>query len=322
MFGTILVTLTCFAICLVLYVFNTYRRNLRIPEWNQHYVLVTGCDSGFGRLLAKQLDKAGVHVFAGCLNKKAELGLKQKCSKRLKPVSLDVTSGKSIAEAVEYITNTIPQGQGLGGVVNNAGIFPISAPLEWLTKEDYDRTFAVNLHGVISVTTACLPLLRAGSGRVVTLSSDAALFAWPGGCAYNISKWGVEAFTDTFRREFYNTDMSAHLVQPGAFQTSIVVPQIMAKQFRDRFVSLPEYISKHYGSTFFNHWRQNILNLPDIQDTDLSKVTDAITHALFAMYPHARYRVGNDCRFMWWPLSMAPVWFSDWLYSLPRTDLK
>ncbi|XP_033754793.1 retinol dehydrogenase 7-like [Pecten maximus] len=255
--------------------------------------------------LLTQLDKAGVHVFAGCLNKKSEIGLKQKCSKRLKPISLDVTNEKSIAEAVEYMANTIPEGQGLGGLVNNAGIFPISAPLEWLTKDDYNLTFAVNLHGVISVTTACLPLLREGAGRVVSVSSDAALFAWPGGCAYNVTKWGVEAFTDTFRREFYNTDMSAHLIQPGAFQTSIVLPEMMAKKFRDRYVSLPDKISKYYGSKFVNQWRENILNLPNIQDTDLSKVTDAMSHALFAMYPHARYRVGYDCRFMWWPLSIG-----------------
>ncbi|XP_060081860.1 retinol dehydrogenase 16-like [Ylistrum balloti] len=322
MFGSVAVALTCCAVFVVLYAFNAYRRSLRLPEWNQRYVLVTGCDSGFGRLLAKQLDKAGVHVFAGCLNKKSELGLKQKCSKRLKPISLDVTSGESIAEAVEYMANIIPKGQGLGGLVNNAGVFPISAPLEWLTKQDYDLTFAVNLHGVIDVTTACLPLLRVGSGRVVSVSSDAALFAWPGGCAYNITKWGIEAFTDTFRREFYNTDMSAHLVQPGAFQTSIVLPQMMAKKFRDRFASLPDHISQHYGNKFINAWKDNILNLPNIQDTDISKVTDAMTHALFAMYPLARYRVGTDCRFLWWPLSMAPLWFSDWLYSLPRTDLK
>ncbi|XP_033754791.1 retinol dehydrogenase 7-like isoform X2 [Pecten maximus] len=220
------------------------------------------------------------------------------------------------------MTNTIPEGQGLGGLVNNAGIFPISAPLEWLTKDDYNLTFAVNLHGVISVTTACLPLLREGAGRVVNVSSDTALYAWPGGCAYNITKWGVEAFTDTFRREFYNTDMSAHLIQPGSFQTSIVLPEMMAKKIRDRYVSLPKKIRKYYGSKFVNQWRENILHLPNIQDTDLSKVTDAMVHALFAMYPYARYRVGYDCRFMYWPLSLAPLWFSDWLCSLPRTDLR
>ncbi|XP_033755516.1 short-chain dehydrogenase/reductase family 9C member 7-like [Pecten maximus] len=320
MFGTILVTLTCCAIPVVLYIFNLYRRHLRLPNWNQRYVFVTGCDSGFGRALATQLDKAGVHVFAGCLNKESKPGLKQECSKRLQPISLDVTNEKSIAEAVEYMTNTIPEGQGLGGLVNNAGVFHIFAPLEWLTKDDYDKTFAVNLHGLISVTTACLPLLREGAGRVVNMSSVNAISVRPAACAYSITKWGIEAFTDTFRREFYNTDMSAHIIQPGPFKTAIVSPEGMAKQIQDRYVSLPDKISKHYGSKFFNQWKGRMLHLQDNQDTDLSKVTNAMTHALFAMYPHARYRVG--CSFLLWPMSMAPVWFSDWMYSLPRTDLK
>lgn len=87
----------------------------------------------------------------------------------------------------------------LWAVVNNAGVLHIAAPLEWQTKEHYDKTLSVNLYGAIMITKAFLPLLRESRGRLVNMSSVASMVAFPGVVAYNISKSALEAYTDTFR---------------------------------------------------------------------------------------------------------------------------
>jgi len=89
---------------------------LRIPRvgnYSDRYILVTGCDSGFGHEAAKRLDSLGCHVFAGCLTEKGEIELTKICSERLRAVSLDVTKHDSIRKAFELVTAALPDGQGI-----------------------------------------------------------------------------------------------------------------------------------------------------------------------------------------------------------------
>lgn len=87
----------------------------------------------------------------------------------------------------------------LWAVVNNAGVLHIAAPLEWQTKEHFEKTLNVNLYGAIMITKYFLPLLRESKGRLVNMSSVASMVAFPGVVAYNVSKSALEAYTDTFR---------------------------------------------------------------------------------------------------------------------------
>ena len=85
-------------------------------------------------------------------------------------------------------------------MLNNAGIVnPSSGPAEWLTKDDYLKTCAVNLFGLIDVTKAFLPLLRKAKGRIVNTSSIAGRVSFPGSAPYSVSKYGVEAYSDCIR---------------------------------------------------------------------------------------------------------------------------
>lgn len=75
----------------------------------------------------------------------------------------------------------------------------IAAPLEWQTKEHFEKTLNVNLYGAIMITKSFLPLLRESKGRLINMSSVASMVAFPGVVAYNVSKSALEAYTDTFR---------------------------------------------------------------------------------------------------------------------------
>lgn len=82
--------------------------------------------------------------------------------------------------------------------MNNAGIlFPV-APNEWLTKDDFRKVLEVNLLGMVDVTIKLLPLIRQTKGRIVNVSSIAGRVTLCGG-AYCLSKYGVEAFSDSLR---------------------------------------------------------------------------------------------------------------------------
>ena len=87
---------------------------------------------------------------------------------------------------------------GLWGLVNNAGICTPMVPNEWLTKQDFVKILDVNLLGVIDVTLSVLPLVRKARGRVVNVSSIMGRVALFGG-GYCMSKYGVEAFSDSLR---------------------------------------------------------------------------------------------------------------------------
>ena len=87
---------------------------------------------------------------------------------------------------------------GLWGLVNNAGICTMMVPNQWLTKQDFMSCLEVNLLGVIDVTLSLLPLVRKARGRVVNVSSVTGRLALLGG-GYSMSKYGVEAFSDSLR---------------------------------------------------------------------------------------------------------------------------
>lgn len=87
---------------------------------------------------------------------------------------------------------------GLWGLVNNAGIAASSGYNQWLNKQDFVKILDVNLLGVIDVTLNMLPLVRKARGRVVNVASAAGRVSLFGG-GYCISKYGVEAFSDSLR---------------------------------------------------------------------------------------------------------------------------
>lgn len=111
-------------------------------------------------------------------------------------------------------------GSSLWAVVNNAGIgYP--GPVEWMTVEEMKRVVDVNLWGMVSMCKAFLPLLKKTEGRIVNVASTSGRLATPGAAAYCISKFGVEAFSDSLRNEMRHFRVTVHIVEPGTFKTDI-----------------------------------------------------------------------------------------------------
>jgi Dehydrogenases with different specificities (related to short-chain alcohol dehydrogenases) len=196
--------------------------------------LVTGATRGIGLETVRQLAQAGVHtLLAGRDRSRAvEASLKlQAEGLPVEAIALDVTSGHSIREAVREVERRHGR---LDILVNNAGIAlddwnkaPSEQPLE-----TWRQTFETNVFGLVEVTRAFLPLLRASSsGRIVNVSSvlgSVALQADPASDyyaiklpAYNASKSAVNAWTVQLAYELRDTGIKVNAIHPGNIKTDM-----------------------------------------------------------------------------------------------------
>ena len=87
-----------------------YIRSLQLENIRSRYVLITGCDSGFGNLLARNLDRIGVPVFATCLTEQGMTQLHETCSSRLRAFPMDVTNEEDIQKAVQFVHDNMEPG--------------------------------------------------------------------------------------------------------------------------------------------------------------------------------------------------------------------
>lgn len=91
------------------FVFRWFKERKRVPNKEDKYVYITGCDSGFGNLLARHLDQLGYRVIAGCYTEKGEVELKKSTTNRLTTVQLDVSKSESVAKVAASIKTLVGQ---------------------------------------------------------------------------------------------------------------------------------------------------------------------------------------------------------------------
>ncbi|XP_053564134.1 retinol dehydrogenase 7 [Bombina bombina] len=299
---------------LLVLVYRWYRQSQILENLSDKYVMITGCDSGFGNLAAKQLDQRGLRVLAACLTEKGAEELKKETSSRLQTVILDVTDSESVKSVTKWVTDIVRE-KGLWGLVNNAGVSLPSAPNEWMTKDDFNKILNVNLMGVIDVTINLLPPYPKSRGRVVNVASIAGRLSFCGG-GYCISKYGVEAFSDSLRREMTNFGVKVCIVEPGFFKTQVTDPKLQREIVNKLWAQLPDGIRKSYGQQYFDTYCKSIDFTLSICNKKLYLVTNCMEHALTAVYPFTRYSAGLDAKLLFLPLSYLPTAFTDFLIGL------
>lgn len=179
-------------------------------------MVVTGASSGIGAAIARDLAGRGFRVFGTVRRPEAGAALEQVGAT---PLHMDVTDGESIARARAAVECALA-GAPLVGLVNNAGI-PAAGPLELIPLAEVRAVLEVNLIGPLAVTQAFLPLLKAARGRIINIGSVAGLSALPFMGPYAASKFGLEAISDSLRRELLPFGVAVVIIEPGSFRTSI-----------------------------------------------------------------------------------------------------
>lgn len=252
-------------------------------------ILISGASTGIGRACAVHMARKGHGVWAG-VRSQADFDAVNKLNVRgLQPVFLDVTDPASVKACVSQLTK---QAGILHGLVNNAGI-AIGGPIEAVSIEDWRRQFETNVFGVVTLTQACLPLLRESKGRVVNISSISGRIAFPFMGPYAASKFALEAISDSLRRELRQFGVKVAVIEPGAISTPI-----WDKAKSDGLGKVNRYsrdLSQVYGRALERF--QSVIEKSVSRAAPVSVVVRAVDHALTSRYPATRYPVGRGIRF-------------------------
>ncbi len=196
--------------------------------------LVTGATRGIGLETVRQLARAGVHTLLAGRDRsravEAALTLQAE-GLPVEAIALDVTDAASIAAAVEAVESRHGQ---LDILVNNAGILrdDLEQPASQQSLQTWRETFDTNLFGVVAVTQAFLPLLRAApAARIVNLSSSLASLALHNDPAspiydfkppaYDASKSALNAWTVHLAYELRDTPVKVNAIDPGSVRTGM-----------------------------------------------------------------------------------------------------
>lgn len=279
------------------------------------YVLISGCDSGFGNTLAIELDKKGFNVFAGVYSADNKDVLSNKLSSRSIVFLLDITKQSDIDSAYGMIKEKT---NSLHALVNNAGISS-GGHIDWISVESMRNMMDINFFGHISMTKTFLPLLiTKRNSRVVNITSVAGFICPPSGSSYCCSKFALESFSDCLRREMNVWGLKVSIIEPGVMRTPIIGKH--AQNMREVSMQLPIEVQERWGEEFFTAVHENSKkNILVKWAEDPIKVVRAIEHAIINTQPSIRYKPGWQSKFIWYPLSIIPAWLADFYFIKTRS---
>ncbi len=243
-------------------------------------ILITGASSGIGRVTAELFHRQGWNVIATMRNPSKEAELTQ--FENVLVTRLDVTDEDSIATAVAEGIERFGQ---IDVLLNNAG-YGAYGPLEAFPMERIRRQFDTNVIGLLAVTKAVLPHMRAnGSGCIVNISSIGGQITFPLGTLYHGTKFAVEGLSESLHYELAAAGIKVKIVEPG----------LIATDFGGRsfdFVndeSMAEY--QPVVQALFSTWGSEEMAA---RTSPPSVVADVILTAVTDDTDTLRYRAGED----------------------------
>ncbi|CAF1421141.1 unnamed protein product [Rotaria sordida] len=302
-------------IILVYVFYRVYQHLFPSPDINPRdkYVLISGCDTGFGNGLAIELDKQGFNVLAGVYNPNNKDSLAKILSSRATVFKLDISRQEDIDAAYEMISNKTKV---LHALVNNAGI-ATAGYIDWVSVETMRKIMDVNFFGHVTMTKKFLSLLIAKrDSRVVNICSVAGYLSKPGMSAYATSKYALESFSDCLRREMAIWGLRVSIIEPGFMRTGIVEGH--DKSLRNLWNGLTDDVKDRWGEENLNSQIKGIVNDIFIKNAENpAKVVQALKHAVMNTAPRIRYRPGWQSSFIMFPLSRGPAWLTDYLMIRP-----
>lgn len=193
-----------------------------MKDLNDKVALITGASSGIGEATAKLLARHKVKV-AMVARRKEKL---EKIASEIKAdggtalvIEADVTDKEQCERAVK---TTIDEWGNIDILINNAGVMLIGPAAE-LPIEDWEQMIKLNELGLLYMTRMTLPSLSESHGHIVNISSVAGRTSRPGSAVYNMTKWGVNGFTDALRQEMVDVKNGVRttLIEPGYVDTEL-----------------------------------------------------------------------------------------------------
>ncbi len=183
--------------------------------------VITGAAGGIGRAIAVSLARRRCNLALADVNQDglaATAELARAHGVKASQHVIDVADRTSVAEFPNLVAQ---EHSGVDLLVNNAGV-AVGGTFEQVAEADFEWLFEINFWGVVRMTRAFLPMLKAsGDARVVNLSSIYGVVAPPEQTAYSASKFGVRGFSEALRHELEGSGVGVTVVHPGGVATSI-----------------------------------------------------------------------------------------------------
>jgi NAD(P)-dependent dehydrogenase (short-subunit alcohol dehydrogenase family) len=177
---------------------------------------ITGCSTGFGHALAKELLENGYRVAVTARNVEQIKDMVSEYSETAIALTLDVTNHNQIKAAVDA---TIAHFGQIDVLVNNAGIGYFAA-VEESEEEEVRKMFEINVFGLASMTQAVLPQMRKQrSGHILNIASIGGLRAFPGIGFYNATKFAVDGLSESLSKELAPLGIKVTIIAPSGFRT-------------------------------------------------------------------------------------------------------
>lgn len=244
----------------------------------------TGAARGLGLEMARRALEPGANVVAtGRTMSRVESAFADApgSSERLLSVALDVTDERQARDAVE---SAIVRFGSIDVLVNNAGRGLLGA-VEEASGAEVEAVFATNVFGLLNVTRAVLPYMRAArSGHVVNISSMGGFAQVAGWGVYGATKFAVEGLSEAMQAELSPLGINVTIVEPGSFRTGFLDSDSLQTTANE----LPDYA----GTA--GRVRQAVATSDGSQRNDPVKGAAAIYTAVTADQPPIRFQVGPD----------------------------
>jgi NAD(P)-dependent dehydrogenase (short-subunit alcohol dehydrogenase family) len=272
-------------------------------------VLITGVSSGIGLDVTRELIEHDYFVFGSVRTTKDAEKISSRFGENFKPLIFDVCEKTAIASAVvsvkEIMGNTL-----LNALINNAGI-AVAGPLMHLPEEDLKKQFDVNVHGVMNVTRAFLPLLGAGRdsdqapGRILNISSVSGTISYPFVGPYAASKHALESLSESLRRELMLYGIDVIIIAPGTTDSMLW----------EKAKETPEYKDTDYKDILLR-LREGILGSQRTDSLPVEKVSRLVRRVLALKKPKSRYVILKHQVTGWYlPRWLPARWFDKMIAS-------
>lgn len=246
--------------------------------------LITGSSRGLGRDLAKAVLAAGHRLVATARRPEDLHELVSQYGDRVRAVALDVKDPAAARAAVAVATSAFGR---LDVVVNNAGYANVNS-IEDVAEDDFRAQFETNFFGVVNVTRAALPVMRAQrDGHIIQISSIGGRTATPGLGAYQSAKWAVGGFSEVLAKEVAPLGIRVTVVEPGGMRTDWAGPSMRIDDIRSDYQQTVGVFAQRHQQT--NN---------DIVRGDPQKVAQAILQVASEQRPPLRLLMGSDAVFV------------------------
>lgn len=179
-------------------------------------VLITGASRGFGKIWAKALLERGDRVAATARNLADLNDLVEQFGDQVLPLQLDVTNRDQCYDVISTVQQQLGR---IDVLLNNAG-YGLFGTVEEATEAEARQQMEVNFFGLLWITQAVLPVMRAQqSGHIIQVSSVLGLYTFPTLGLYNASKFAVEGLSETLASEVKPFGIHVTLLEPNGFET-------------------------------------------------------------------------------------------------------